>query len=152
MHQIWNSLSKSLLIIIVVGTRSASAQFLSNYTSWQEISQAQQWAFVSGVVDHALVFVSPENVQGAALSNGLAMCAYKVHFTNQQVAQVVSDTYRNNPQIWGVEPAAVTWYAIVRICQSELNDQLNRAGLPLISADNLLQNFARRPAILGVRP
>jgi hypothetical protein len=124
-------------------TSSARAEFLNNYAAWQQQSATIQAGFVEGVYDHAMAIGTPEYPAGIVMGFGLGDCGARVRFTSGQLAQAVSDAYRVNPQIWGQKATVVTWYALVRICESDINHALVNAKLPTISAQGILENLGR---------
>lgn len=130
--------------VVVSGGAEAQRTYVQNYAGWQGLSSLGREGYVMGIIDFGQVFY----VEGAAAQArqwGVDACLRRVSPVSTSVADAVTDTYRANPEIWGLSPTAVLNYVIIRMCANDINLFMQAQNLPPLDAARVLANMKAAP-------
>lgn len=111
--------------------------FVQNYSAWQNLSPAHQNGYVIAHVDTQSTLTDSGD---ASFANGIIACFRELRPNSTMIVQQVNDTYRSNPDLWGVPAALIVHVVVSRVCER----QLRNAGWGGAAVEVLLQSLRRR--------
>jgi hypothetical protein len=127
----------SFAFILLPINATNSAIFVQNYSAWQNLSPAHQNGYVIAYVDTQSTLTDPRET---SFANGILGCFQELRPNSTMIVQQVNDTYRSNPDLWGIPAAVIVHVVLMRVCER----QLRNAGWDGVTAEVFLQNLRRR--------
>lgn len=124
---------------------AARAEFVIDYAGSQRLSESTRLGFVMGAMDR-LTATMGGDAGWAAFYDGTRTCTtFRVRSTAGALEQAVGDTYRANPELWGLSAVSILQYVVHRLCEPEINQRRQAAGVESITSATYLANMMRPP-------
>jgi hypothetical protein len=127
LRNFWFRLMTVLAVLGVTG--SASAGFIDNYRSWQQIGPEGQAAYAMGIFDVMIVFVANDQYS-TARALGLRECGAALQLKAAMMAEAITKYYEDYPEYQRASPfVAFNAYLERGACSPFINAARAQMGL-----------------------
>lgn len=117
--------------MVALSPVTASANFIENRASWNELSAQQKEGYAVGVFD-ALLFVYQNNKDLSAAALGRLDCAGELAITGPDLSKMISDAYARDTANWQQRPSALLYTETYRTCKTYIDAERVKLGLKVI--------------------
>ena len=107
----------SVIIISIVLTSPAWAEYIGNKQAWDRLSTSIQYGYVMGAYDEITTGYTDDSSSQVAYKQRVGNCIYDAKLRSNDLVELINTTYRKEVSMWRFPPNIILRIALEEYCR-----------------------------------